>query len=149
MYKGCTIRRRAIIETPKSSNKYNKTHQYHDKIFKVILNDKTELINFLRNYVYIDKEKQLMANELEKYNKEFLTEKLKTKEVDILYKINNKKIFILIENQRKVDYKMPERMTRYCLQLIEERTLKNKGRVPLILPIVLYTGKKSGKFRIL
>lgn len=64
-----------------------------------------------------------------------------------MYKIKDKEVFFLIEQQTKVDYSMAYRILKYELSIIDsclaETNLryKNKGYIyPLIIPIVLYTG---------
>ncbi len=118
------------------------THQYHDKIFKDILDNKKELINFMEQYIGLPKDKILKEENIEKYNRKFITFNFKTKESDIIYKIKDKNIFILIEHQSTIDYKMPERIVEYCLEIIRSVKTKNDKNYPLICPIVLYTGNK-------
>ena len=119
------------------------THQYHDKIFKDILDNKKEFINFMEQYVNFPKGSILKEENIEKYNRKFITFNFKTKESDIIYKIKDKNIFILIEHQSTIDYQMPERIVEYCLELIRSARAKNYTSYPLICPIVLYTGNKK------
>lgn len=119
-----------------------KTHQYHDKIFKEILDNKKELANFMKKYLKCE---EIKEENVEKYNRKFVTKNLKSKESDIIYKIKNRNVFILIEHQSKIDYRMPERITEYCIELIRSVIkVRNKNTAyPLIYPIVLYTGNKK------
>ena len=117
-----------------------KTHQYHDKIFKKILDDKKELSNFIKRYL---KCKEIEEENIERYNRKFVTNNFKTKESDIIYKIKNRNVFILIEHQSTIDYRMPERVTEYCIELIKSIMKKDSKKYPLIYPIVLYTGNKK------
>lgn len=119
-----------------------KTHQYHDKIFKEILDNKKELANFMKKYLKCE---EIKEKNIEKYNRKFVTKNFKSKESDIIYKIKDKNVFILIEHQRKIDYKMPKRITEYCIELIRN-VIKSENKdtiYPLIYPIVLYTGNKK------
>ncbi len=118
-------------------------HQYHDKIFKDILDNKKEFINFMKQYIGFPEENVLTEENIEKYNRKFVTSKFQTRESDIIYKIKNKNVFILIEHQSTIDYKMPERIVEYCLELIRSVIYKNKEVYPLICPIVLYTGNRK------
>ncbi len=123
-----------------------KTHQYSDKIFKEILSNKKEFIKFLQKYLGDKKFEELTENDIEKYNKEFITSKFKKKESDIVYKLANQNMYIIVEHQSKVDYTMPERMTEYCIELIRDINRNNNGKRiinPVICPIVLYTGEKK------
>ena len=70
------------------------------------------------------------------------------READIVYKYKDKNIFFLIEHQTKIDYSMPYRILEYETEImksaIDIRKVKNKEyKLPLVIPIVLYTGKKK------
>lgn len=124
--------------------KLKKVHHYHDKIFKEILDNKSEFINFMKNHTtyYLEKMKE---EEIEKYNRKFITSSFDVKEADIIYKIKERNIFIMIEHQSTVDYQMPERILEYCIEIIRSVRKQNpkKDLYPLVCPIVLYTGKKK------
>ena len=87
--------------------------------------------------------------ELEQCDNRYITKAYYNKETDILYKIKNRLVFILIEHQSNVDYAMPERIIEYLVEIlrkynIERKKTKNKTSIiPTIIPIVLYTGNKK------
>ena len=87
--------------------------------------------------------------ELEQCDNRYITKAYYNKETDILYKIKNRPVFILIEHQSSVDYAMPERIIEYLVEIlrkynIERQKTKNKTSIiPTIIPIVLYTGNKK------
>ena len=87
--------------------------------------------------------------ELEQCDNRYITKAYYNKETDILYKIKNRPVFILIEHQSSVDYTMPERIIEYLVEIlrkynIERQKTKNKTSIiPTIIPIVLYTGNKK------
>ena len=90
---------------------------------------------------------KLKAEEIEKYTSSFVNKIFQNREADIVYKYKNKNIFFLIEHQTKIDYSMPYRILEYEIEImksaIEIRKVKNKEyKLPLVIPIVLYTGKK-------
>ena len=121
-----------------------KNNKIHDSIIKEMLDDKEEFIDFMKCFynIKIDKEK------LELQNKEYRTRLgLKTKYIDILYKIKNEETFIILEHQSVVDYIMSERMGEYCLAVVGSRRkymLRSKNRIaPVVYPIVLSTAKKQ------
>lgn len=121
-----------------------KTHQYSDKVFKEILSNKKEFIKFLQKYIDKERFKHLSEGNLEKYNKEFITSKFRKKECDIIYKISNLNMYIIVEHQSKVDYTMPERITEYCIELMRDinaNKMRKEISRPIIVPIVLYTGQ--------
>lgn len=47
-----------------------------------------------------------------------ISEKFKNKESDVVYKIKDKNIFLLIEHQSKIDDKMPKRILDYEIETI-------------------------------
>lgn len=62
--------------------------------------------------------------------------------------MKDKKIFFLIEHQSKIDYSMPFRILEYQVAIIrsaiDKNKIKNKSyKIPLVMPIVLYTGKQK------
>jgi len=70
------------------------------------------------------------------------------READIVYKYKDKNIFFLIEHQTKIDYSMPYRILEYEMAImrsaLEIQKIKNKEyKLPLVIPIVLYTGKQK------
>ena len=90
---------------------------------------------------------KLKAEEIEKYTSSFVNKIFENREADIVYKYKNKNIFFLIEHQTKIDYSMPYRILEYEIEImksaIDIKKVKNKEyKLPLVIPIVLYTGKK-------
>ena len=144
-------------KNPKESNynnilkedaeKYNSEihiNKKHDKLFKEILSDKREAIKFMNYYLNLS----LVEDEIEKYEKEFRTGKFNNIEADIVYKIKDKNVFILIEHQSSVDLKMAYRVKCYKNAIVEEainkKKLKEKNyKIPKVIAIVLYTGRRE------
>ena len=118
----------------------------HDKLFKEMLSNKKEVVNFLKLHLNMD----LSENEIEKYQKEFRTSVFGSIEADIVYKIKDKDYFILIEHQSTIDDKMAYRIQNYKQAIIDSaidtKRLKDKTyKIPKVLAIVLYTGKRKWK----
>ena len=129
------------IKTRKESKRRN--NKIHDSIIKEILDDKEEFKDYMEKFhnVKIEKEK------LELQNKEYRTRfGLRSKYIDVLYKIQGEETFIIVEHQSTVDYVMSERMGNYCLAVVGSRRrymVRSKNRIaPLVYPIVLSTAKK-------
>ena len=123
---------------------YNKVNNEHDKVFRTILSDKKEAVIFINKTLKLN----LKEDEIEKYKENYITENLINKETDIVYKIKNKNVFILIEHQTKIDYSMPFRIMEYQFKItksaVEIKKLKLKEyKIPIVIPIVLYTGRKK------
>ena len=123
---------------------YNKVNNEHDKVFRTILSDKKEAVIFINKTLNLE----LKENEIEKYKENYITENLINKETDIVYKIKNKNVFILIEHQTKIDYSMPYRIMEYQFKITKSAVDINKlklkeYKIPIVIPIVLYTGTRK------
>ena len=130
-------------ENPK---KVEKVNNKHDKIFKTILENKEEAANLINQALKLTK--KIKPKEIEKYSSSFITKNFEVQESDIIYKIKNKKVFILIEHQTKIDFSMSYRILNYQMEImrsyIEEKELKNKDyKQALVIAIVLYTGPRK------
>ena len=90
-------------------------NQKHDKMFKEMLSDKKSTVDFINSFLHLN----LVEDDIEKYEKEFRTSEFSNVEADVVYKIKNKNVFILIEHQSSVDYKMSYRIMRYKYAIIE------------------------------
>ena len=129
------------------SETYNlNTHlnKKHYKLFKEILSDKKEAVKFINHYLNLC----LVESDIEKYEKEFRTNGFYNIEADIVYKLKEKNVFILIEHQSSVDLKMAYRILCYKNAIIEsaidKKRLKERNyKIPKVIAIVLYTGKRK------
>ena len=115
-----------------------------DKLFKEILSDKKEAVKFINHYLNLC----LVESDIEKYEKEFRTNGFYNIEADIVYKLKEKNVFILIEHQSSVDLKMAYRVLCYKDAIIEsaidKKRLKERNyKIPKVIAIVLYTGKRK------
>ena len=129
-------------EEKETSKSYTKKH---DKLFRDSLDDKTEVIKFIK--YFLEPKTKLKEESIEKYNRNFITIEYKERQSDIVYKVKNKNIFILIEHQSKIDNAMPFRFVEYITETmksaIDRNKIRNKNyKLPKIVPILLYTGEK-------
>ena len=128
-----------ILDDKKTVANERKTgDKKHDKIFKDILQNKKEMAQFLKNFI----EYEILPEDLENYNPNYITKNFKYKQIDILYKVKGMQIYILVEHQTKVDYSMPYRILNYCVEIIrslieEEPINRATYKYPIIMPIVL------------
>ena len=118
----------------------------HDKTFKIILENKEEAANLINKVLELDQ--KISVKDLQKHNRSFITKNLKLQEADIVYKLKNKKVFILIEHQTKVDYSMAYRILNYQIEImrncVDDKKVKNKNyEHALVIAIVLYTGARK------
>ena len=122
--------------------KARRINNEHDKIFRTVLDKKTDVSKFLNKFLGLN----IKTEELEKYNSSYIDPKFKNKEADIVYRIKDKNIFLLIEHQTKIDKKMPIRLHEYSTEIMASAMEENKYKsIPSVVPIVLYTGKTKWK----
>ena len=122
--------------------KARRINNEHDKIFRTVLDKKTDVSKILNKFLGLN----IKTEELEKYNSSYIDPKFKNKEADIVYRIKDKNIFLLIEHQTKIDKKMPIRLHEYSTEIMASAMEENKYKsIPSVIPIVLYTGKTKWK----
>ena len=97
------------------------------------------MTDFLKTFIGLE----VNSENLKIYNSSFITNNYKRRESDILYKDIIQNTFYLIEHQSTVNIDMPRRILEYSTELMRE-IKKNKIELknPLIIPIVIYTGKQ-------
>ena len=122
------------------------TNSEHDKLFKKLLENREQTAKFLD--MVLGSGKDITAQNLELYNKEFVTDKFEKNETDIVYKVSNLNVYIIIEHQSTADRTMPYRVRRYKAALMEslinKKEMKKAGyKLPRIIAIVLYIGKQK------
>lgn len=75
----------------------------HDTLFKELAEYKEEISNFIEDFI----NKKIRKEDLEIQSKEYrLKERLVTRNIDVLYKVKNEEVFIILEHQSTVDYIM-------------------------------------------
>ena len=122
----------------------NIVNNEHDKVFRKILSDKIEVAKFLNEQLKIN----LKPEDIEQYNSSYINTLMQNEEADVVYKLKGKNEFFLIEHQSKVDHRMPFRILKYEMAIIEssidEKECKKKDYLyPRVNAIVLYTGKQK------
>lgn len=154
----CDVSEKYILDSPDEIDEENKNNNTkrnirqqlkarrinneHDKIFRTVLDKKTDVSKFLNKFLGL----KIKTEELEKYNSSYIDPKFKNKEADIVYRIKDKNIFLLIEHQTKIDKKMPIRLHEYSTEIMASAMEENKYKsIPSVIPIVLYTGKTKWK----
>lgn len=121
-------------------------HQPHDKIFKTVLNEKSQVVELLNKVLKL--QHPLQEDEIEKYPSEYINQSFKSFQTDMVYKMKKQEIFFLIEHQRSIDYSMPKRIIEYEVEIIrqaiKDKTMTKKDhRLPRVIPIVIYTGNRQ------
>lgn len=134
------------LREPEVSFKVDKPH---DKIFKIVLSEKRQVVELLNRVLKLSEE--LTKEDIEKYNTEHIDYMFQGSESDIVYRMKEKEVFFLIEHQQKIDYSMPKRILEYEVEIIKEavkgkKMTKKDHKLPTVIPIVIYTG--SGKWNV-
>jgi predicted transposase/invertase (TIGR01784 family) len=117
----------------------------HDSLFKRIMEKDIAAKEFLDEHLPAEV-KDIIDLDTIKVQKESYIEPNLTKRLsDIVYSVGTKDnqeafIYIACEHQSSVDQLMAFRLWKYTL-LLAERHLKDKGKIPLIFPLVVYAGK--------
>ena len=137
-------RQECIFKEETAEYYFDTTIHRHDKLFRDLLSNKKEVCSFLKEYLNLSIEEQSLIP----YKTTFITNDFKNRESDIIYKIKDKKVFILIEHQTKIDYSMSYRIINYSLEIIRNfirsEKIQNKNyEYPQIIPIVIYTGNNK------
>ena len=128
----------------------------HDKGYKELYSNKTVFLDFLRNILHLDWAKEIEPEDLTLVNKSYITGDFSELESDLVYtmKLSGQEIilYVLLEFQSTVDYRMPVRLLFYMTEILREYLKEkdysagdSKVKIPAIFPIVLYNG--SGEWK--
>lgn len=138
-----------LCDTEEKYSYRKQINKPHDKIFKDVLDDKKEVVTFLNERLKLANTKYaLKEDDLEKYNREFITGNFQSIESDIIYKKKDQNIFFLIEQQSTIEPAMSYRIMRYQWAIIESAIKKEKLRqkdykLPSVISFVIYTGTEK------
>ncbi len=127
----------------------------HDKVFKAAMKDVAVARAFLQNALPMDLSSKANWQTLNLYPGSFISKAARAFHTDILYSVelNHQQCFIycLIEQQSTAEELMPLRLWEYMTKIwryyLEQQYGKEKpavgSRLPLIYPLIYYTGKRS------
>ena len=119
----------------------------HDAFFKGTFAKKEIAKAFLKNYLQEEILKCVDLDTLENQNGEYIDKKLKKEFSDLLYQveINGEEgyIYILFEHKSYEDQKVIFQLLRYMTRIWEERYDTKTKKIPMIIPLVIYHGKKK------
>lgn len=144
------LRLNAVLRVAEEGETYNlevKTQEKnkdkkHDKLVKTILKNPEEMSKIINEF--LEPSVEVKGENLVKYTNSYITQKYKSKEADIVYKLKNEEVFFLVEHQSTIDKKMPYRILNYCVDIMQEwvksKKLKRQTKYPIVVPIIIYTG---------
>ena len=149
------LRLNAVLRVAEEGETYNlevKTQEKnkdkkHDKLVKTILKKPEEMAKIINEF--LEPSVEVKSENLVKYTNSYITQKYKSKEADIVYKLKNEEVFFLVEYQSTIDKKMPYRILNYCVDIMQEwvknKKLKRQTKYPIVVPIIIYTGIEKWK----
>jgi predicted transposase YdaD len=140
-------------------------HQPHDKGYKSLLSSKKVFLELLRGFVKRDWVTAMDEDDLVKMDKSYVSAEFRRQESDLVYRARMRPrdqggevhaeeqdvlFYVLLEMQSDVDQLMPYRLLSYMTEIWRD-VLKNAGKdaykrnfaLPVIIPIVLYNGKRE------
>lgn len=123
----------------------------HDKFFKSLMGEKENAISFFRNYLPQALLQEMDLESLELQSESFVDEKLKESFSDVLHRVNIKNrtsyIYTLFDHKSKPDKYTSLQLLKYMISIWERHIALygRKGKLPIVLPIVLYHGKRNWK----
>lgn len=120
----------------------------HDKFFKEMFSKKEVAESFIKNYFPQDLLELFNPDDLEITKDSFVDEDLKEFFSDVVYrvKLNDHDAFIycLFEHKSYPDKKVSSQLLKYMTKIWDlYLKQKNSGKLPVILPLLIYHGGKS------
>lgn len=149
------LRLNAVLRVAEEGETYNlevkkqekNQDKKHDKLVKTILKNPEEMAKIINEF--LEPSAEVKSEKLVKYTNSYITQKYKSKEADIVYKLKNEEVFFLVEHQSTIDKKMPYRILNYCVDIMQEwvksKKLKRQTKYPIVVPIIIYTGIEKWK----
>src|SRR5436305_7702664 len=121
----------------------------HDKSYKQLFSHPEMVADLLRGFIREEWVEQLDFSTLEKVSSGFVSDAYRHRESDVVWRVRWGRdrwlyVYLLLEFQSTVDPFMAVRVMTYvgllCQDLIRHKLLAPAGKLPPILPIVLYNG---------
>jgi predicted transposase YdaD len=122
----------------------------HDQSYKLLFSHPEMVADLLRGFVREDWVRRLDFGSLEKVGGSYVADDLREREDDVIWRVRLGDewlyVYLLIEFQSTVDRHMAVRILAYLgllyQDLIRAGQLTGDGRLPPVLPVVLYNGSR-------
>lgn len=122
----------------------------HDNSYKLLFSDPEMIRDLLTGFVREEWVSQLDFNSLEKVSGSYVSDDLRDREDDIIWRVRWGGewlyVYLLLEFQSSIDRFMAVRIMAYeallYQDLIRQKAFTANGKLPPVLPIVLYNGEK-------
>ncbi|MDO8954024.1 MAG: Rpn family recombination-promoting nuclease/putative transposase [Gammaproteobacteria bacterium] len=128
----------------------SKLHNPHDSFSKLCLTNSAVAVDFLKAHLPESIKQRCDFTSLRIEPTAYIEEDLRQHMADILYSLTIDKkpglIYCLVENQSKPERLMPLRFWRYQASILKKYAENNKSakqKLPVIVPLLLYTGTQS------
>lgn len=106
------------------------------------LKDNQEMIKFIKDFLDIDFIDGVTICNNIKINID------KHEANNVLYKVDNKNIYLFIKQVEKIDINISFKILEYCLKIMKTAKKSESTKInPIIMPIVIYTGKEEWQLR--
>lgn len=108
---------------------------------KESLKNKSKILKFLNSYLKL-------SDPIEKNNLEDCSNIIQKEKESFLYKINGKEIYIFIKISNTKDNNLIYKIFNLAMKIINywnNNMMKKSLRYPIVIPIVVYTGKEDWK----
>lgn len=119
----------------------------HDSLFKQFLSEKETAKDFFTIWLPDEIKSLCDLNSLKLESGSFIDSEMKNYQSDILYSVKTTKgkgyFYLLIEHQSTPDKLMAWRLMRYCMGAMQKHLEAGHKKLPLVFPILFYTGEKS------
>ena len=123
---------------------------YHDHGYKLLYSFPEMVKSLLTGFVNQDWIKQLDFSTLEKVNSSYITDDIRSRSDDVVWRVKFQGqwlyVYLLLEFQSTVNKYMAVRMQTYVgllyQDLIKSEQLPENGKLPPVMPIVLYNGNR-------
>ena len=124
------------------------TDNPHDKRLKALFANKEAVLSLIKDCVGAKWADEIDMDSLKQTNRTFIMPDFGEREVDVIYEatVGGRKVYfyLLIELQRKVDYRMGFRLMVYIVQILldyyknaDEKARKRKGfKFPVVFPLM-------------
>jgi len=122
----------------------------HDGGYKTLFSHPEMVADLLRDFIHEDWVRELDFKTLRMIPGNFVTPELSSRECDVIWQVRRRGdrrlyIYLLIEFQSTVDPYMALRMMVYLgllyQELLKDPEIARSGKLPPVLPLVLYNGK--------
>jgi hypothetical protein len=140
----------AVLELAEDKSDYEiQKRKENNKLIKNILKDTKEMANIINESLKLDY--VVKADDLIIHTNSYINRNHNFKAPDIIYKTKKKEVFFLIQYQSYTDKRINLHILNHCIDIINDWCRENRFKkdkiYPVVIPIIIYTGKKEWKIK--